>query len=321
MGDFAFGVGFLFVKWGGFVVCGVGLRGVTLFCLYVVGEKWGMNQSAFVPNRHIQDNILLSQELLKGYERKEGPKRIAMKVDIQKAYDTVNRKFLKEILNGFGFHERMVHWIMSCVTTMAFSICVNGKSCRYFKGGRGLRQGDPISPYLFTLVMEMLTLIAHDKVDTCKEFKLPVKYLGVLLTSERPSVNNCIVLIDKNIVNEKKSLWVKWANTVKLKGKSIWAATEDVNDSWGWKKYSKIEIRDMYCGNSINSIVRRLCLAASVYLIWQERNYLQLKCLVSWSPLGVTVPFCASCLFQIGPEGEFEIDAEASEKALGCQSS
>ena len=83
------------------------------------------NQSAFVPNRHIQDNVLLSQELFKGYDRKEGPKRVAMKIDIQKAYDTVNWEFLENILKGFGFHEKMVGWIMCCVTTTSFSICVN----------------------------------------------------------------------------------------------------------------------------------------------------------------------------------------------------
>ncbi|GKB93597.1 hypothetical protein Tco_0979734 [Tanacetum coccineum] len=47
----------------------------------------GLNQSAFVPKRHIQDNILLSQELLKGYDRKDGPNRLVMKIDIQGAYD------------------------------------------------------------------------------------------------------------------------------------------------------------------------------------------------------------------------------------------
>lgn len=49
-----------------------------------------LNQSAFVPGRHIQNNILITQELLRGYNKKNGPKRCAMKIDIQKAYDTVN---------------------------------------------------------------------------------------------------------------------------------------------------------------------------------------------------------------------------------------
>ncbi|GJZ55587.1 RNA-directed DNA polymerase, eukaryota, reverse transcriptase zinc-binding domain protein [Tanacetum coccineum] len=139
------------------------------------------NQSAFIPNRHIQDNILLAQELFKGYDRKMGPKRVALKVDIQKAYDTMNWQFLEDILIGFGFHERMVDWVMKCVTTTSFLVCVNGESCGYFKGGRGLRQGDPMSPYLFTLVMEILTSIIKRKVDDnhgfqyhfgCKKLKI-----------------------------------------------------------------------------------------------------------------------------------------------------
>ncbi|GKC78991.1 RNA-directed DNA polymerase, eukaryota, reverse transcriptase zinc-binding domain protein, partial [Tanacetum coccineum] len=88
------------------------------------------NQNAFVPNMHIHDNISLPQELLKGYERKEGPKRVAIKIDIQKAYDTVNWKFLECILHG-----------------------------------RGLRQDDPVSSYLVTLLMEILSLIVQEKVD------------------------------------------------------------------------------------------------------------------------------------------------------------
>nr|GEX07717.1 hypothetical protein [Tanacetum cinerariifolium] len=129
------------------------------------------NQSAFVPSRHIQDNILLSQVLLKGYDRKDGPNRAAMKVDIQKAYDTVNWKFLEAILREFGFHEKIVDWVVKCITTASFSICVNGERFGYFKGGRGLRQGDPISPYLFTLVMEVLTLIVKDKVEKNRDFR------------------------------------------------------------------------------------------------------------------------------------------------------
>nr|GEW51029.1 hypothetical protein [Tanacetum cinerariifolium] len=67
----------------------------------------------------------------------------------------------KEVLIGFGFHDRMVKWIMECVTTTSFSISINESLHGYFKGKRGLRQGDLLSPYLFTLVMEILTLLVN----------------------------------------------------------------------------------------------------------------------------------------------------------------
>ncbi|GKC44690.1 RNA-directed DNA polymerase, eukaryota, reverse transcriptase zinc-binding domain protein [Tanacetum coccineum] len=62
------------------------------------------NQSTIILGRQIQDNILLAQELMKGYERKVGPKRVAFKIDIQKAYDTVNWDFMEGLLRRFEFH-------------------------------------------------------------------------------------------------------------------------------------------------------------------------------------------------------------------------
>ena len=129
------------------------------------------NQSAFIPGRAITDNILLTQELLKGYNCINGPKRMSFKIDIQKAYDTVNWEFIEEIMIKFGFPRQMVDWIMVCITTSKFTICVNGERHGYFKGGRGLRQGDPISPYIFTLVMEMLNLIVKDEIKKDGRFK------------------------------------------------------------------------------------------------------------------------------------------------------
>ncbi|GKC43215.1 reverse transcriptase domain-containing protein [Tanacetum coccineum] len=124
-----------------------------------------LNQSAFVPSRRISDNILLTQELMHNYHLDRGPARCAFKVDIQKAYDTVDWRFLKKILIWFGFHARMVGWIMECVTSTSFSISINGCLHGSFKGKRGLRQGDPMSPYLLTLVMEVLTLILKKKAN------------------------------------------------------------------------------------------------------------------------------------------------------------
>ncbi|GJU89779.1 hypothetical protein Tco_1302202 [Tanacetum coccineum] len=129
-----------------------------------------LNQSAFIPGRRISDNILLTQELMHNYHLDRGPARCAFKVDIQKAYDTVDWDFLKEVLIGFGFHTRMIGWIMECVTSTSFSISINGGLYGYFKGKRGLRQGDLMSPYLFTLAMEILTLMLNKRVRESKSF-------------------------------------------------------------------------------------------------------------------------------------------------------
>ncbi|GKE04305.1 putative reverse transcriptase domain, reverse transcriptase zinc-binding domain protein [Tanacetum coccineum] len=104
------------------------------------------------------------------YHLNRGPPRCAFKIDIQKAYDTVNLKFLKDILMGFGFHEMMFKWIMACVSSTSFSISVNGDIHGYFQGKRRLRQGDPMSPYLFTLVTEILTLMLKRRFRESGEF-------------------------------------------------------------------------------------------------------------------------------------------------------
>ncbi|GKB49009.1 RNA-directed DNA polymerase, eukaryota, reverse transcriptase zinc-binding domain protein [Tanacetum coccineum] len=138
---------------------------------YALNQIVDENQSAFVPGRAITDNILLTQELLKGYNCINGPKRCSSKIEIQKAYDIVSWSFIDKVLRHFGFPEKMIRWIMTCISTPKFTIYVNGERFSYFRGGRGMRQGDPISPYIFTMVMEMINLVVKDEIRKKKAFK------------------------------------------------------------------------------------------------------------------------------------------------------
>lgn len=103
-------------------------------------------QRAFVPNRSIVSNILICQDLVRGYSRATSSPRCLMKVDLRKAYDSVEWIFVERVLLALGFPSMFVQRLMTCLSTAQYSVIVNGTPYGFFKGGRGLRQGDPISP-------------------------------------------------------------------------------------------------------------------------------------------------------------------------------
>ncbi|KAL0416338.1 UNVERIFIED_CONTAM: hypothetical protein Slati_3465700 [Sesamum latifolium] len=104
------------------------------------------SQNAFVPGRSIGDNILLAQELFHGYNQQNLPPRCALKVDLRKAYDTVEWDFLGAVLTLFGFPAQFISWIEECVTTPSFSVSLNGSPHGFFRGARGVTAGGPYVP-------------------------------------------------------------------------------------------------------------------------------------------------------------------------------
>lgn len=118
-------------------------------------------QAAFLQGRSIHDNIVAAFELIHAMKRNTKKKKgnVALKIDISKAFDRLRWDFVQAMLERMGFGVRFVGWIMHCITTVKYHICLNGELFGPITPGRGLRQGDPLSPYLFILCSEGLSAL------------------------------------------------------------------------------------------------------------------------------------------------------------------
>ena len=114
-------------------------------------------QAAFVPGRRGVDNTIIVQELIHTIGRAKGRTGyMAIKLDLEKAYDKLEWSFIREMLIRFNFPENLIELIMSCISSVTTSLLFNGGTMDPFCPSRGIRQGDPLSPYLFILCMEFL---------------------------------------------------------------------------------------------------------------------------------------------------------------------
>ena len=124
-------------------------------------------QSAFQSDKAISDNILVAFEILHHMKTKKYGRGgyMAMKLDTSKAYNRVEWTFLESIMLKMGFHEKWVGMVMATVKTVSYSILVNGEPRGNIQPTRGIRQGVPLSPYLFLLCSEGLNGLLKKAVN------------------------------------------------------------------------------------------------------------------------------------------------------------
>ena len=126
----------------------------------IIDEK----QSAFVSGRHLLHSVLVANEAVE--EAKRGHKScLVFKVDYERAYDSVSWAFLSYMVRRLGFYTKWISWIEGCLHSASVSVLVNGSPTNEFIPHRGLRQGDPLAPLLFSIVAEGLTGLMREALD------------------------------------------------------------------------------------------------------------------------------------------------------------
>lgn len=125
----------------------------------------GETRCSFIPGRQGVDNIVIAQEMIHTFRKKRGRHGyMAIKIDLEKAYDRVDWSYLGGILDRVGFDKNMIKLIMFCLKSASLRVIWNGDQLEEIKPTRGLRQGDPLAPYLFVLCMEPLNQLILDSV-------------------------------------------------------------------------------------------------------------------------------------------------------------
>ncbi|XP_058782945.1 uncharacterized protein LOC131657578 [Vicia villosa] len=129
--------------------------------------------SKIIAGRNIKDCLCLASEIANLLDKKTVGGNVVLKVDITKAFDTINWSFLLKVLKRYGFNNTFCHWISTILDSAYMSVAFNGSIHGYFPCKRGVRQGDPLSPLLFCLAEDVLSRHISSLVSTGK--LLPMK--------------------------------------------------------------------------------------------------------------------------------------------------
>ncbi|XP_019199070.1 PREDICTED: uncharacterized protein LOC109192823 [Ipomoea nil] len=145
----------------------------------ILSKLIGPFQASFVPGKQITDNILVYQEALNSMKTKKGKVGwMVMKIDLEKAYDRLSWSTIEDTLVEIGFNQTWTRNIMHCISSPRMAILWNGQQTDWFHSGRGIRQGDPLSPLLFVLCIERFSHIILNSVRQGRWKGIKISRLG-----------------------------------------------------------------------------------------------------------------------------------------------
>ncbi|PKI46740.1 hypothetical protein CRG98_032880 [Punica granatum] len=183
---------------------------------------------------------------------------VTMKIDRMKAFDKLEWSFIITVLRQFGFHDKFFAWIHQCISISAMSILINGSPHGYFSPKRGLRQGDPISLYLFIISMEILSHLMYRAKEQGAIRGIQI-YIGASKISHLMFANDLLILVratTTNTNNVKNILdkFYSWSGQeVNLTKSGVYfskntpaASRRDIKDAMGMKKLKE---DSRYLGN------------------------------------------------------------------------
>ncbi|GJV46815.1 RNA-directed DNA polymerase, eukaryota [Tanacetum coccineum] len=163
-------------------------------------------QTAFLPNRQILDGPFIINEILARCKLKKQQAMI-FKVDFAKAYDSVRWDYLDDVLISFGFGPKWRSWIRGSLSSGKASILVNGSPTTEFHLYRGLKQGDPLAPFLFLLIMESLHLSFSRAVEASEDFLKGYKRPFLLVV-----FHHLFYAVRPRFIYEESSSWCRYTD-------------------------------------------------------------------------------------------------------------
>jgi mannosylglycoprotein endo-beta-mannosidase len=148
------------------------------------------SQQAFIEGRRISNNIIIAQEITHSFALKSWKHSAFMlKIDLAKAFDRVEWNFIVQALARKGLHGHFINLIHACISSPTFSVIINGQPFARFRGNRGIRQGCPLSPYLFVLAINELSLALQEAMSTNS-------FAGIKLGPDCPPIHSLLFADD-----------------------------------------------------------------------------------------------------------------------------